>query len=342
MSAEETKSKDSGQVRTETFQRNIALELLLTSLNNSLEVAERHMLENNESLEPDYPLIFVMGPLRSGTTLFMQWLATSGVVAYPTNLMSRFYKAPAIGANIQQLLTDQRYNFRNEFADIKTSFKFESENGKTNGVLAPNEFWYFWRRFLNFQELDWLPDEELFRTVDQTMLVKELIALTRIFQKPFALKAMILNYNIPFLNRLFDNALFVQLQRDYVTNAASVLQARERQLGSRDNWYSFKIPEYEELRKLDPISQAVGQVMAIDSAVSKGIATLAPSRKLVVPYEAFCEDPAKFYTQILDKLDIDIKQHPYSGPERFARSSHQGNNDLHALENAVVAYSRRP
>ena len=50
--------------------------------------------------------VFVVGALRSGTTLFTQWLATTGLTAYPTNLLSRFYGAPLVGAKIQQLLTD--------------------------------------------------------------------------------------------------------------------------------------------------------------------------------------------------------------------------------------------
>jgi hypothetical protein len=50
--------------------------------------------------------------------------------------------------------------------------------------------------------------------VDQEGLVAELTGLTRVFGKPFALKSMILNYNIPFLEAIFAKALFVQIKRD--------------------------------------------------------------------------------------------------------------------------------
>jgi hypothetical protein len=301
--------------RTTVFKRNMQLEHLLQKLNGSLKCAEDSLLENPDELGSSHPIIFVMGPLRSGTTLFTQWLANTGIVAYPTNLLSRFYGAPVVGAQVQQLLTDPRFNFRNEILDFNGQLTYESENGKTTGALAPNEFWYFWRRFLPFGELDWLPDEELFRTVNQHELVSELSALTRVFDKPFALKGMILNYNIPFLDAIFEKALFVQIKRDPVTNVASALEARKRQLGSEKEWYSFKIPEYPHLKALDPITQVAGQVHYINTAVTKGLAIVEESRKLVVQYEDFCLDPAATFNRLTEKLGM--RDNKYDGPRRF-------------------------
>lgn len=301
--------------RTGAFRRNESLEALLSKLNGQLACAEHAALEQHVATGGDHPLIFVMGPLRSGTTLFMQWLAATGLVAYPTNLLSRFYGAPVMGAQIQLLLTDPRYNFRNEILDFSQPVGFESENGKTRGALAPNEFWYFWRRFLPFSELDWLSDDELFRVVDRQLLVSELATLTRVFNKPFALKSMILNYNISFLDAIFEKALFVQIQRDPVANVASILEARERQLGSRDAWYSFHIPEYPQLKDLPPVAQAVGQLSCINRAVDRGMASVAESRKLVVQYEDFCHHPATMFAELAHKLGLPDAR--YDGPERF-------------------------
>ena len=35
-------------------------------------------------------------------------------VGYPTNILARFFGAPVVGAQIQLLLTDPRYKYRNE------------------------------------------------------------------------------------------------------------------------------------------------------------------------------------------------------------------------------------
>jgi hypothetical protein len=269
----------------------------------------------------------------------MQCLAHSGIAAYPSNLLSRFYSAPAIGAQIQLLLTDSRYNYRNEMLGFESSILFESENGKTTGALAPNEFWYFWRRFLPFQELDWLSDEELFRVVDKDALVQELTTLTRVYDKPFALKSMILNYNIPFLNAIFEKALFIQLKRDPVTNVASVLDARKRQLGSEKEWYSFKIPEYPKLKGLDPITQSAGQVHYINSAVTKGMAALDQPRKLVVQYEDFCESPGDVFDELAMKLGIAESDKAYRGPDRFLVSRIADEPNRHAIEKALSTFT---
>lgn len=334
-------SKTEEKEREVLFRRNSLLENLLGSLNKTLGCAEEQLLARSSTLGQDYPLIFIMGPLRSGTTLFTQWLANSGVVSYPTNLLSRFYGAPVIGAQIQLLLTDPRFNFRNEILDFNSSVSFESQNGKTKGALAPNEFWYFWRRFLPFQDLDWLPDKELFRVVDQEKLVSELVALTQIFGKPFALKGMILNYNIPFLDAIFKKAIFIQIKRDPVMNIRSILEARKRQLGSVKEWYSFKIPEYPQLKDLEPIAQSAGQLYYIDSAVTKGMGMVNESRKLVVQYEEFCQNPRYVFNELLMKLGIFENDNCYCGPERFKVSTYDNVQHRKLIEEILATFTEK-
>lgn len=325
--------------RTDVFKRNTHLENLLGDLNHTLSFAEERVLASTQKDEPDFPLVFVLGPLRSGTTLFTQWLANSGIVGYPTNMLSRFYGAPVIGAQIQLLLTDPRFNFRNEILDFNSPILFESENGKTKGALAPNEFWYFWRRFLPFGELDWLPDEELHRVVDVENLVAELTGLTRVFAKPFVLKSMILNYNIAFLNAIFKKALFVQIKRDPVTNVASILEARKRQLGSESEWYSFKIPEYPQLKDLEPIMQSAGQLHYINKAVTQGMEALDESRKMVVQYEDFCLNPRLVFDEITCKLDV--TDHAYDGPDNFNITRESNSTINSAIEAALLKFSNK-
>lgn len=305
-------STDKG--RTKNFSRNTLLEDLLKELNTDLWQAEQLLL-THEQKPQNFPLILVMGPIRSGTTLFMQWLANTGLVAYPTNLMSRFYQAPILGGKIQLLLTDPRFNFRDELGEFAQQAEYQSENGKTKGVLAPNEFWYFWRRFLSEPQRDVWTDEELKQSMDINTMRAELIGMMDVFQKPFAAKGMLFNYNIPFLDSLFDKVLFVQIKRDPVSNVASVLDARKRQLGSESRWYSFQVPEYEQLKSLEPVSQVAGQVHYINKAVDRGLDSVDESRKMVVQYEDFCARPEKFFAAVIKKLGIEGRH--YTGPMKF-------------------------
>lgn len=299
--------------RLPDFERNQTLEYLLAEVNRDLWPTEKKLLKIEE---PDFPVVFIVGAHRSGSTLIMQWLANLGLFSYPTNLLSRFYQAPIIGAKLQLLLADERYNFRNELKDFSDKVDFTSENGKTKGALAPNEFWYFWRRFLPFTDLDYMPTDQLLKASDTKTLIAEFAGMMDVFQKPMALKAMILNYNIDFLDQLFEKAIFIHIKRDPLTNIASALHARESQLGGIDKWYSFKIPEYSELRKLNPYEQVAGQIYYINKAVEKGLATVAEHKKITIAYESFCANPRAIFEQLMIKLEMD-KNQEYCGVEKF-------------------------
>ena len=310
---------EANQMRSREFRKPGDLESLLELLNGLLSGAD-HAALNLMANDAPQPLIFLHGAHRSGTTLFLQWLANTGLVAYPTNLLSRFYGAPLIGARIQQLLTDPRYNFRDEILDFNSQINFKSENGKTQGALSPNEFWYFWRRFLPFDDLDYLPDEELTRRGHLDGLRDELNALANVFERPFALKAMIMNQNIPALNSRFTRALFVHIKRDPVFNIQSALEARQRQYGNMDTWYSFRIREYHALKDLEPLDSVAGQIAAINRSVEHGLESVPEDRRMTVRYEDFCRAPSEIYKEIVDRLTVqgqNFDPPPYQGAGSF-------------------------
>ena len=113
-----------------------------------------------ENLNEDHPIIFIMGCARSGTTLVSQYLARSREFCYPTNFISRFYYAPYIGALLQRLMFD--LDTKGElFGSFKEAVDFKSVLGKTKAASSPNEFWYYWRRFFKFGEIQKLDDAQL-------------------------------------------------------------------------------------------------------------------------------------------------------------------------------------
>ena len=290
------------EVREKKFQRNQYLESYLQEVNGDLKNTEQYLLEKSYET---YPVIFVMGALRSGTTLTTQWLANTNEFAYPTNLLSRFYEAPIVGAKIQRLLLDPQYAFRDELTDFSHEVNYRSNNGKTSGALAPNEFWYFWRRFFPYDSsgIDYLPNEELANLVDKGTFVKELMGIANVFEKPLAMKGMIANYNIEFLDQILDKVIFISVKRDPYTNIASILEARKRQLGDERKWYSFHIPEMNDLQTYDdPVIQAAGQAYYINQAVDKSLEKVSGERKMELRYEEFCGEPEKFYYILRDKL----------------------------------------
>lgn len=308
-------------MRRGTFLRNKSLETLLEELNNSLAASDAAL---DSDCAEKFSKIFVVGPLRSGTTLFMQWLASSGLAAYPTNMLSRFYGAPLTGAKIQQVLTDPQFNFREEILDFSSEILFSSENGKTKGALAPSEFWYFWRRFLTYTDLDYSTDDELRANIHFLHLRDELNGLANIFEKPFALKAMIMNQNLLPLGELFQKAIFVWMKRDPVYNIQSALLARHLQYGDFETWYSFRIKEFPMLNNLDPLHSVAGQIAATNIAIENARMMIPSENWLSIPYENFCDAPAHYYKKIsrsvLDQEGASVIP-PYSGVKNFPNSN---------------------
>lgn len=301
--------------RTE-FQRNEELERLLAELNSLLEPIEAELLDDYQM--PRYPVVFVVGAPRSGSTLMMQWLAHTGRFAYPTNLLSRFYAAPFVGAKIQQLLTAPEYGFRDELVDLASEISFSSSLGKTRGALAPNEFWYFWRRFIPNTEPRHLDAESLGK-IRPRELVAEFAAIEAALGKPLALKGLILELNLPFLSSILDRALFLFVKRHPFYTIQSLLESREQYFGNRRDWYSIKPKEYDLLKGLDPFEQVAGQVYFTNRTISDDLQQIDVARWLVVDYERFCSAPRQTFERIMTKFSQQgTHVHwDYTGPEQF-------------------------
>lgn len=302
--------------RRPEFQRNEKLEAFLSEINRILEPAESKAIEKYHM--PRHPVVLIVGCGRTGTTLLLQWLANSGIFAYPSNFLSRFYAAPFIGAKIQRLLTDPSFNFRDELLDLVPEINYRSDLGKTRGFMAPNEFWYFWRRFFPYKEIQFLKDDQL-SNVDSNRFVSELAAIEAAFEKPLVLKAMIINFNIPFVSSILDKALFIHVVREPLYNAISLLESRQKFFGTIESWYSFKPLQYSKLKNLDPYSQVAGQVYFTNQSIEKGMQQISKDRQLTIHYEDFCNNPAEVFEAIQKKINAQgvTSEWVYQGPPAF-------------------------
>jgi hypothetical protein len=302
--------------RLDEHKKDDNLESILSEVNNILYPAESKIL--NYHKKPKYPVILIMGSARSGTTLLLQWLAESGYFSYPTNMMSRFYKAPYIGAKIQLMLTE--YDHNNEISkSFNDNISYESNLGKTTGALAPHEFWYFWRRFFKFGEIQKLTDDEL-EQINYKEFVSELSAIENVFDKPLVMKGMNVNWHIPFIHKILNgNVLFIHVKRKPLYQIQSLLKSRKKYFGDIDSWYSFKPPEYEFLKDKKPYEQIAGQIHYTNKAIEEGLAKIDENKHLSLQYEEFCEKPESFFKIIKRKLNEQGMNFDkeYNGPHSF-------------------------
>ena len=236
-----------------------------------------------------------MGCARSGSTLLMQYLTSTGYFSYPSNLIARFWKSPYIGVLVQNaisdLISEESYNF------------FSSRLGKTEGPFAPSEFWYFWREHFKFGNTGKLSVDELKQSSPDTF-IKKLSAFEQLTNKPLVMKGMILNWNIPELHTAFPKFIFLNITRNIVDNALSLYNARKSFFGDPEKWYSFRPPEYSDLKNKTVEEQVVGQVYFTQKAVADGLNKIPEANKISISYEAFCEKPDSILKMLNTKLSL--------------------------------------
>lgn len=265
---------------------------------------------------PEMPVVFVVGAPRSGTTVLMQWLASSGSFGVPTNLLARLYANPYIGGLLQRLVTDPELDYRGELA-VQHHDAFASEVGKTSGLLAPHEFFYFWRQYLPLDVARPMTRDERGRA-NMAGLADGMRRLEAGLGRPLALKAIIAQYDIDLVSEAIPTAIFLRTRRDEVANVESILAARRTVSGSESAWFSVRPAGTERLSDSPPLDQAAAQVAWTNDDLDRQLALLDPARVVEVDHTAFCHDPASIYRALNDRMAKRGSQLlPYAGPDAF-------------------------
>lgn len=301
--------------KSEQFRSNDKLNALLSELKELLFPVQMTI---DCPSQPQWPVGCIIGNPRSGSTLLLQFMASTGVFSYPTNVLTRFSYAPYIGALIQKMLFDPEYDFHGDFADIQSQINFTSDLGKSKGALATNEFQHFFRNYMPNFDIEWLNNDAL-KKVDCKALTKGLASIEKAFERPFVTKANILQYNLEFFARGIPSLFYVYIKRVTIFMMQSIFISREKYYGARSIWWSVKPKEYEQLKDMDLYHQIAGQVYFTEMAIEDGLRYVADRNQLTIEYESLCEDPKAVYGRIIEKyavLGCDL-DHKYNGPKSF-------------------------
>jgi len=301
--------------KSDQFRSNDKLNALLSELKELLSPVQMTI---DCPSQPQWPVGSIIGNPRSGSTLLLQFMASTGVFSYPTNVLTRFAYAPYIGALIQKMLFDSGYDFHGDFADIQSQINFASDLGKSKGALATNEFQHFFRNYMPNFDVEWLNDDAL-KKVDCKALAKGLASIEKAFNQPFVTKANILQYNIEYFDREISSLFYMYITKVPIFIMQSILISREKYYGACNTWWSVKPKEYKELKNLDLYHQIAGQVYFTEMAVEHGLQCVSDRNQLTIEYESLCEDPNAVYKRIVEKyaaLGCDLILE-YNGPKSF-------------------------
>lgn len=254
----------------------IALAAVATPLDRTLQPLEERLIAN--SSRSNSTLILIVGAPRSGTTLIYQVLASHLPVAYFTNLSSLFPRSPITASRLFKRVFDT------------PRFDLHSYYGTTVGLDGPNDAFHVWNRWLG---------EDRYST--PTTLSETCKAEMRaFFDACFAeFHRPMLNKNnrntdcIPLLADVFPNAYFVEIRRDPVFTAQSLLLAREQIQGSRFIGWGLASRDSEpHPGATQYIDDVCHQVHTIERKLDHAKRLVGPHRFIEVDYASFCADPA--------------------------------------------------
>ena len=246
-----------------------------------------------------FPLGFIVGSPRSGTTLFLQWLSSLGCFSYPTNTLARFSYAPYIGALVQKMLFEKKYDPLNELDFNSIESTFTSNLGKSNGFLEPNEFQHFFRNYINNFFPQYIEPSEV-NNIDFNGLFKGLESIQSVFNKPFVTKALMIQYNLEEFYSYNTNSIFFYVKRDPIYVMQSIYKARIKYFEDVNSWWSVRPKEYPELLKMDNYHQIAGQVYFTDMHLKKQLVNIPEKSKIIINYEGFCSNP-NFYLEKIEQ-----------------------------------------
>lgn len=298
---------------SEEFSKSRALEETLRLVNEAI----LGLTLTEEGIhEPSQPVVLLMGNPRSGTTLFFQWLISSGLFGYPSNLISRFFGNPGFGAAVQKMLVD--LDKEGQIGLKQQTLTFESRLGRSIGAMAPSEFWYFWRRYFAHEDVHQLSSNAM-AGFDRKGFLADLARLESETGLPLAMKGMIANFDIRFLAEVSPRFLFVNISRSLKETIASILRSRVAYAGNEESWWSFKPPGYQDWLNWSPVEQVAAQVLTTRKHIEDAFQAIDKNRYININYERFCKTPAEAARSLRTLLaphGIEIpveafQEHPY-------------------------------
>lgn len=228
---------------------------------------------------PRYPPVFIIGPPRSGTTLLYQLLVHGYHFAYFNNLSVLFKDSPAA---ITALAKPFLKNYRSDF---------QSAYGRVRGAAAPHEGGEIWNRWFNIAYHYVGPGEpaaEIKFEIRATVA-----AMENIFRAPFLNKNVKNSVRIGCLKEIFPTAVFLEMRRNPVDTAVSILKSRRKNLSSDKLWWSVKPRQIESLQHSHYLRQVAAQVYYIHENIERDQKLFAVDDLHPVYYHRLCVNPER-------------------------------------------------
>ena len=252
-----------------------------------LSLFERRRSISSESSSNNQPLILIVGPPRSGTTLIYQVLAHCLEVSYASNLMGLFPRSP---------LTATRLFGR--FVSPRPVADFRSYFGQSSRLSGPHDGFFIWNRWLG--EDRYAPKGQL--TASEREKMREFFArwATEI-PTPFLNKNNRNTNCIDLLAKELPSARFLIVRRNPAAIVRSLIRAREQVQGDRRAPWGL-LSSAENDHQLGYVDDVCHQVTQIEKRLDEQLRAIATSKIIEVTYEDFCHNPKALLDRMVERI----------------------------------------
>ncbi|MFQ5650802.1 MAG: sulfotransferase [bacterium] len=262
---------------------------LFKILNWLLTPAETFILARQSRDSSATPLVFIIGPPRSGTTILYQLLVHCYDFAYINNFVGNFYRCPNLAVRLSRVLQIDR-----------RAVAFTSRHGVTPGLAGPHEFGDFWYRW--FPKTPHYADAGTLSLARKQALQNTVDALAHFFNRTLLFKNVIHSVRIKALQDIFPQALFIVCERNPLYTAQSIYQVRKERAHNH-GWWSVQPREIEELRSKPMLEQCVSQLYYVTRQIEEDCGVLPAERYIKVMYEQLCEETSAVLAGIESRLE---------------------------------------
>ena len=226
-----------------------------------------------------FPIIFVIAPPRSGSTITYQLLNRGTRSLYLSNFWNLLYALPYIGGRYVKSISKNKI--------------FNSDRGLVSGLSGEAEgmkFWSYWMGQDLIEKKNIVPKKriEYIKSVFSTILKKD---------KPMISGYLGHAFSVNFLRENFPGCIFIYLKRDEISNIYSMIQTYKGFEENRKyfNWISLKPKGWEEKIEDNVIDKVLWQYKSIKQKIESEI---SDKDTLTVNYEEICRQPRLFLENV--------------------------------------------
>jgi len=276
----------------------------------------------------NHPPVFIIGTPRSGSTLLYQLMVHRFHVAYFPNIATLLNTIPILATKLGL-----------KYCELHVS-DFTGSFGLIKGCMAPAEAGRIWNRWYlkaNGTPVEYL-DDKVKHTIYQTVS-----GIEKLFEAPLISKNSAHSMHIQSLLEIFPKALFIQIKRNPLDVAISILKVRKKLYKNINYWWSAKPREFALLRDRNYLEQICGQVFYIEKNIEESFAVVGKERLHVIHYEELCANPNRPLNEISAFIcshggNIRVK---FEVPESFKMSGRERkklNHEESAIREILTQY----